>query len=388
MLLKDLQKLGFTKNLATVYLTLFDLGQAKAGEIIKKTGLHRNLVYTALETLELKNLISKSEKNGVALYKTLDPACLMNELQERETLAEQIINELKTKREPRTQEIIVHEGREEMQRLYLHWYHTLGPKDTMYILGLSSSWFDVMTPEVVSRLIGYQNKQQFIIKGIGDHIDNNETTYLHKTIGLTEMKVMPGNMNPTSETIILPDRIIISEFVEPFTAVEILNSSIVQNYQIYFELLWKQETRTYSGWEAIKRLFLGELLHGLTKNDHEYVIGAGYGQDGEDSAVSELFFKHNSALIKIGATKHALLYEKHRERFTAEIKKMGDRNFDLVKVRYLPNEYYTPVEIHVFKNKATVSYFGTNPVSTLYENTDIITGFRNQFKLLWEIAKD
>ena len=54
MLLKELQKLGFTKNLATVYTTLFDLGEAKAGNIVRSTGLHRNLVYLALEELEEK----------------------------------------------------------------------------------------------------------------------------------------------------------------------------------------------------------------------------------------------------------------------------------------------------------------------------------------------
>ena len=387
MLIKDLQTLGFTKNLATVYLTLFDLGQAKAGDIIKKTGLHRNIVYTSLETLELKNLVAKSEKRGVALYQTLDPSRLLNELQERENLAQQIITELKTKREPQTQEVIVHEGREEMQRVYLHLYQNLPADEVMYIINLSTNWFEVMTPEIIDRLIAAQNKNKFIIKGIGDEISTNEVDYRDRTNGLTQMKVLPSNSNRTSETLILSDRIIINEFTPPFTSVEILNTNLVQNYRNYFEVLWNQETKTFSGWEAVQKLFLNDVFIDFKKDEAEYVIGAGYGQD-DDQKVTDMFWAHNSTLIKKGIIKHALFYEKHRAKFTAEVKKAGDPNFKLTKVRYLPDEYYSPVEIHIFGDKATVSYFGDNPVSTFYEKKEIVAGFKNQFKLLWEIAKE
>ena len=34
------------------------------------------------------------------------------------------------------------------------------------------------------------------------------------------------------------------------------------------------------------------------------------------------------------------------------------------------------------------SYFGKNPLSTLYQNKNIVAGFKNQFDFLWGIAKE
>jgi len=78
-LYSDLQTLGLTANQAQVYLTLARAGELKAGEVIKKTGLHRNLVYTALQELIEKKLVSSSKFKNVAVYKTLAPARLLRE---------------------------------------------------------------------------------------------------------------------------------------------------------------------------------------------------------------------------------------------------------------------------------------------------------------------
>ena len=86
-LLKDLQILGFTKNLAKVYLVLFELGEGKAGEIVKKTGMHRHIVYTALTELEQKKLVSRTTENGVMRFHPLNPDFLLSEVQRKEDLA-------------------------------------------------------------------------------------------------------------------------------------------------------------------------------------------------------------------------------------------------------------------------------------------------------------
>ena len=134
MLHKDLQKIGFTKNLATIYILLAELGEAKAGEIVKKTGLHRNIVYLALQTLEAKQLIMKTERRGIALFKMLDPKRIMNEVKEKERFAGEIVEELKTLYKPRAQQIIIHEGMEEIERAAMNLYRQGNEGDAMYLL--------------------------------------------------------------------------------------------------------------------------------------------------------------------------------------------------------------------------------------------------------------
>ena len=48
---KKLEKLGLNRNEAEVYVDLLKLGQTSAGELIRRTGFHRNIVYDNLEKL-------------------------------------------------------------------------------------------------------------------------------------------------------------------------------------------------------------------------------------------------------------------------------------------------------------------------------------------------
>jgi len=57
-MLQELINLGLTKNEAKVYSSLLEIGRTNAGELIKKTKLHRNIVYDNLEKLIEKGLVS------------------------------------------------------------------------------------------------------------------------------------------------------------------------------------------------------------------------------------------------------------------------------------------------------------------------------------------
>ena len=70
ILTQQLAKLGFSENEAGVYLALIELGKARAGKIIRITGLHRNLVYQALEKLASKiGFKAKTEGSKLVLEK-------------------------------------------------------------------------------------------------------------------------------------------------------------------------------------------------------------------------------------------------------------------------------------------------------------------------------
>jgi sugar-specific transcriptional regulator TrmB len=94
MLTNQLTQLGFHKNEIKVYLALFELGQSKAGDIIQHTKLHRNLVYTALEELAVKNLISKMERGGVAVFEINDPKILQELAEQKLDTAKNVIEKL------------------------------------------------------------------------------------------------------------------------------------------------------------------------------------------------------------------------------------------------------------------------------------------------------
>lgn len=69
----ELLSLGLTANETAVYLALLDLGGTSAGELIKKTNLHRNIVYDNLEKLIKKGLVNFIIIRGIKRFETTPP---------------------------------------------------------------------------------------------------------------------------------------------------------------------------------------------------------------------------------------------------------------------------------------------------------------------------
>lgn len=77
MVVEDLRGLGLPKNSAIVFDQLLHVGESKANDIIKRTGIHRHLVYEALRDLENRGLVKRLTKKGVAHFRLLDASNLV-----------------------------------------------------------------------------------------------------------------------------------------------------------------------------------------------------------------------------------------------------------------------------------------------------------------------
>lgn len=116
MISEDLKKLGFTANEAKIYLSLLRLGRAKAGDLIRESGLQRSVVYSGLEMLIGRGLVSKSIRKGVAVYTYADPDALVDEEERRMHLAKKVSADLKEAQNVRDREVVVYEGSDIVKR--------------------------------------------------------------------------------------------------------------------------------------------------------------------------------------------------------------------------------------------------------------------------------
>lgn len=97
-------KLGLTENEKNIYFFLLEHGAAIASIIGKRINIKRVTVYSALEALSKKDLITNYQKNGVSYFEALSPKMILEmcqkkvkqsiELQEQ---AEDIVCELEKK---------------------------------------------------------------------------------------------------------------------------------------------------------------------------------------------------------------------------------------------------------------------------------------------------
>ena len=79
-----LQELGLSEAEAKVYLALLETGSTLAGQIIKKTGLHRGTTYQILQRLKEKGLVSSIIKGKKQYFEPASPDRLMDVLKERQ----------------------------------------------------------------------------------------------------------------------------------------------------------------------------------------------------------------------------------------------------------------------------------------------------------------
>lgn len=238
-LFQDLQTIGLSPNQSQVYLTLFHMGSAKAGEIIKKTVLHRNLVYVALEELIEKKLVTSSQARGVRIYKVLSPGHLLSELQERERVAKHAIEELAHLTQHATsQEIVIYEGIDEFRRQAMRTYSMAKPKEVLRYLGISPRWHEIMGPTLSEELETIHHEKRFIMRAVAKSISSKDKEYIARTKGITEIRVNPLVSSNTNGIEILDDRISIRSFLEPYFVIEIMHKDLAKNYQNYFDFLW------------------------------------------------------------------------------------------------------------------------------------------------------
>ncbi|MFA6018183.1 MAG: helix-turn-helix domain-containing protein [Patescibacteria group bacterium] len=105
-----LAKLGLPKNTTKVFESLLLLGETKASDIIKKTGLHRHLVYEALKDLEARGLAKRLVRNDVAHFRILSADPLIKEAEDRYAAATEIARLLREKKEKIESTVTFFEG--------------------------------------------------------------------------------------------------------------------------------------------------------------------------------------------------------------------------------------------------------------------------------------
>lgn len=235
MNIEILKQAGLTHNEAIVYRALLELGPSLAGQISRKTGLHRRTVYDVTEMLIKKGLIGYILKNNRRLFQASNPGRFLNILKEKENLIKEILPEMlsfyeKTKEK---QETNFYKGKAGLKTVF---EDQIQEKKEILIFGASPlayeilqfyfKWFD-------------KRRKQYKIK---TKIIFNKTKKSDKKlkISLSEIRYLPQKYTSPLAVNIYGNKvaIILWSKENPF-AILIKNKEISEGYKKYFELMWR-----------------------------------------------------------------------------------------------------------------------------------------------------
>ena len=248
MLTEDLKSLGFGKNEADVFVSLQELGKSGAGNLIEKTGLHRNLVYQSLKALEEKGLLTKIEGSGATVFQANNPSELLHLVKRQELTAQQIVQELSSRAKIMKQKVSLYEGNTGFHSAFWDMIETLKPGQELLIMGI----FDI--DEEFQGMIKTFHEER-AAAGIPSRILlNAHATHVGdmlSRIEVTSVRYMqPGLVTP-SVFFVYAGKVMIS-LPNQRTFIRIENEEVAQAFRSYFHTLWDRTTQTFKGEAGIK----------------------------------------------------------------------------------------------------------------------------------------
>jgi len=240
MIEENLKKLGFSHNEVKIYLTLLRLGKTKAGELIKETSLQRSVVYSGLEELSIRNLVSQAVIKGVTTYSANDPEALVHEAEQQTFLAKKVSEVLKEKQQIKEREVVVYEGEDIVKRVADKSLDSK-PGSTVYFLGPSK--FGVQT-NLEKYWKSYHKKR--VEKGIKCKLLYDQSTdpliiEERNSLELCEAKYLPLNSEMPMSFIISDDIVgMVVPAEHPPLAFLIKSEKTAEGLKKYFDYLWEQ----------------------------------------------------------------------------------------------------------------------------------------------------
>ncbi|MGV8152072.1 MAG: TrmB family transcriptional regulator [Candidatus Nanoarchaeia archaeon] len=228
--LNVIRELGLTENEAKVYLCLLEEGQLLAGQISRKTGIHRRNVYDITERLIKKGLIGYINKNNRKLFEASSPNRLKEILDQKQLMLEDNMANmlLMYNKTSETQETNFYKGTEGLKNIFQDQL-TENNKEIL-ILGASSQasnilpfyfkWYDLerKNKNIRARIISSDQLGK---------ITNSQIRFLPQKYA-----------NPLAVNI-YKDKVALILWQKEPLAILIKNKDIANSYRQYFELMWK-----------------------------------------------------------------------------------------------------------------------------------------------------
>jgi sugar-specific transcriptional regulator TrmB len=138
----------------------------------------------------------------------------------------------------------------------------------------------------------------------------------------------------------------------------------------YAEAKQKQETVFYRGVEGIKAILDDQLNVG----EEVFIMGAS--KNAPD--ILKYYLPHYTNKRVSKKVKLHLIYA--GKRTTSE-------PIPLSEVKYLPDEFASPVSTNIYGDKVAIIIWSFEPVAILIKNKEIATTYRAYFDILWKLGK-
>ena len=195
---------------------------------------------------------------------------------------------------------------------------------------------------------------------------------------LYEARFVPTTGKSPIMTIIYGNKVVFTAWsLEKPLLIMINNKEISNGFRMQFNQMWDQKQKTYQDIEGIKNV----LMQIIDEQPKEINV---YGSTGASpKLIPEFIAKWHKERIKNKVFLNIIYIDTKESRKRVEKYKEGD----LVKCKFMPGNYESPVATFVYNNKVILMSITEDGFATVIENEKITKIYKKQFDTLWKLSK-
>ncbi|MBI4162182.1 MAG: helix-turn-helix domain-containing protein [Candidatus Aenigmarchaeota archaeon] len=246
MELEVLKQIGLSEGEIKVYFALLELESSTVGRIIEKAGVPDSKIYSILDKLKDKGLVSFVIKNNVKHFQASDPKNILRLLNEKEKairlqkkeLEEKIIPEIEKRRKltEEKQEAVVYESMEGLRAAFDYMLGVMGKNGNYQVFVIG----EALKQKRVIDFMNAFNKRRMALGAIGRRLSNNEFMYeLKKYYNFKNVPMRFTEQKLPLGVFIFRDHVMTVIWEEVPTAFVIKSRKNYEHYKDFFEDVWK-----------------------------------------------------------------------------------------------------------------------------------------------------
>lgn len=386
---KALENIGLSKGEIKVYLALLKLGSTRTGQLSKVAKVSSSKVYKILDRLENKGLAGHILKGEVKYFTATNPERILDyldekekQLNERRKNIERVLPQLKKQFEfpEKKSEAALYVGFKAVTNFFRNILDELKAGDTYYVIGATYGKDEERMRRYFHKHHQIRKDRKINVKMLANYEEKGK---LEKTTLLKAgIRYLPHYLIGDMIIYFYKNKVFIALFTKEPKGFLIESEDAVRSFRKYFDMLWNQQSKSFTGWDGMESAF-EDILKTLKKGD-EYNVFVGAG-------VSEKIFKRFREFIgdfhkkreEKGINLNIVLNEGNRNDIGADRKKQK-----FTKVRFVSKEFSSPTVVNAYKNKVMIAIWSDNPTAIVIENDETAKAFGDYFKLIWNMARE
>lgn len=230
---------GLSEYEAMVYLASLALGPSTVNKIAKRSGVKRTTVYPVVEGLKHKGIMNIEMKGLKKSYVAEKPERLKVIIEQKKEKLESMLPELTAIQNLKENESFIkyYEGAKGIKTVYDSIHDGLKPGDEYLVISNAEKLL-AMDPPYFTSLIEKRVKLNLKTRLL---VQDNEVGRYYKKIEKNvrqETKILDKDINIEANLVILPNKLVITQVVNPMICIVIENKSIVEMQRQQFNIIW------------------------------------------------------------------------------------------------------------------------------------------------------